>query len=110
MALVSHLQNRVFTYAELCDQAEHVAAALLKLGLKKFDRVGIYSPNNYEWVLIQFACSMADLILVNINPAYQTSELEYCLKKVNCKALVMANAFRKSNYVNMINTICPELQ
>jgi fatty-acyl-CoA synthase len=69
------------SYSELYRKCEVIAAGLLSLGLKKGDRIGIYSPNNYEWILVQYAASMADLILVNINPAYQEHELEYCLKK-----------------------------
>ncbi|EAR89528.1 acyl-CoA synthetase family (AMP-forming)/AMP-acid ligase family protein (macronuclear) [Tetrahymena thermophila SB210] len=110
VAIISHLQKKQFTYSELYRTCEKVAASLLSLGLKKGDRIGIYSPNNYEWVITQYAASMADLILVNINPAYQEHELEYCLKKVGVKAIVMASHHRKSDYVKFINNIVPELQ
>jgi acyl-CoA synthetase (AMP-forming)/AMP-acid ligase II len=69
-------------YHQLYTKAQQLAAAFVHLGLKSQDRIGIYSPNNYEWVLTQFAAAMADLVLVNINPAYQVSELQYALNKV----------------------------
>ena len=72
-------------------QSECLAAAFKKLGLAKKDRIGIYSSNNYQWTLTQFAASFADLILVNINPALQKSELFYCLNKVDVKCLVTAS-------------------
>ncbi|EAS05910.2 acyl-CoA synthetase (AMP-forming)/AMP-acid ligase II (macronuclear) [Tetrahymena thermophila SB210] len=109
-ALISHHQNVVFTYSQLYQKCEQLAASLIALGLKKGDRIGIYSPNNYEWCLLQYAASMADVILVNINPAYQEHELEYCLNKVGCRALVMSSQFKKSNYIEMINNLAPELK
>ena len=73
------------------------------------DRVGIWSPNNAEWVLTQFATAKAGLILVNINPAYRTAELEYALNKVGCKALVTASSFKTSDYLGMLRELAPEL-
>jgi len=75
-----------------------MGATLLCLGLVPGDRIGIWSPNRYEWVLTQFASAKAGLILVNINPAYRLSELEFVLNKVGCKALVLAPAFKSSDY------------
>ncbi|KAL4437696.1 hypothetical protein ABPG74_012371 [Tetrahymena malaccensis] len=109
-ALISHEQNKIFTYQEYFKEVQKFAAGLLNMGLKKGDRIGIYSPNNYEWCITQFAASMADLILVNINPAYQEHELEYCLNKVGCKALVLASHHKKSNYIQFINDLAPELK
>src|SRR5246127_3650353 len=85
-ALVVRHQNIRWTFAELAARAENLAAGLLALGLRPGDRIGIWSPNNSEWVLTQFASAKAGLILVNINPAYRITELEYALNKVGCKA------------------------
>jgi fatty-acyl-CoA synthase len=80
------------------------------MGLKKGDRVGIYSTNCAEWTLLQFSCARANLILVNINPAFQANELTYCLKKVGIKMLVAAESFKSSNYIQIINNAIPELK
>jgi fatty-acyl-CoA synthase len=97
------------TYAELGRLVDELAAGLLALGLEKGDRIGIWSPNRLEWVLIQFATARIGLILVNINPAYRLSELEYALNKVGCKALVTAATFKSSDYLEMIRTLAPEI-
>jgi fatty-acyl-CoA synthase len=81
----------------------------MKLGLNKGDRVGIWGPNSPEWILTQFATARLGLILVNINPAYRLSELEYALNKVGCRAIVIAEKFKTSNYVEMIQALAPEL-
>jgi fatty-acyl-CoA synthase len=78
-ALVVRHQNVRWTYAELQREVDRLAAGLLTLGLEPGDRIGIWSPNNSEWVLTQFATAKAGLILVNINPAYRIAELEYAL-------------------------------
>ncbi|RZN96494.1 AMP-binding protein, partial [Pseudomonas moorei] len=88
-ALVSRHQGLRYTYAELHAASRRLAGALLGLGLQKGDRVGIWSHNNAEWVLMQFATAEVGLVLVNINPAYRTAEVEYALNKVGCKALVL---------------------
>jgi fatty-acyl-CoA synthase len=80
---------------------------LLKLGLAPGDRVGIWSHNNAEWVLMQIATAKVGLILVNINPAYRTSELEYALNKVGCKALVTMAQFKTSDYLGMLRELGP---
>ena len=85
------------------------AAGLIALGLQPGDRIGMWSPNNAEWVIAQFATAKAGLILVNINPAYRLTEVEYALNKVACKALVTATRFKTSDYIGMINTLAPEL-
>ena len=84
------------------------AAGLLALGLAPGDRIGIWSPNNSEWVVTQFATAKAGLVLVNINPAYRLAELEYALNKVGCRALITATAFKTSDYIGMLNTLAPE--
>ncbi len=108
-ALVVRHQDVRWSYAELNERAEAFAAGLLKLGLEPGDRVGIWSPNNSEWVVTQFATAKAGMILVNINPAYRLAELEYALGKVGCKALVTATSFKTSDYLGMIRELAPEL-
>jgi fatty-acyl-CoA synthase len=108
-ALVSCHQNIRLTYREFNSQVDKIAAGLVALGLKKGDRIGIWSPNNVEWVLTQFATAKAGLILVTLNPAYRLSELEYSLNKVECKAIVLANRFKTSDYVKMIEDLAPEI-
>ncbi|MGN6765091.1 MAG: AMP-binding protein [Rhizobiaceae bacterium] len=98
-----------WTYAELARQVDLLAAGLHKLGLRKGDRVGIWSPNRPEWVLTQFATARLGLIMVNINPAYRLAELEYALVKVGCKALVTAASFKTSDYIGMLKTLAPEM-
>ncbi|CAD8100984.1 unnamed protein product [Paramecium primaurelia] len=109
IAIISQLQGIDMKYSELYTRSKELAAAFIALGLEKGDRIGIWSPNNIEWALTQFAAAMADLILVNINPAYQSLELEYTLNKVGCKALIMKSSFKHSNYVAMIRELAPEL-
>ncbi|MFM9886389.1 MAG: AMP-binding protein [Burkholderiales bacterium] len=109
-ALIVRQQGVRWRYAELGARADAFAAGLLALGLEPGDRVAIWSPNNAEWVVTQFATAKAGLILVNINPAYRLSELEYALNKVGCRALISATAFKASDYMGMINTLAPELR
>jgi fatty-acyl-CoA synthase len=109
-ALISRGQNVRFTYAELGEKAEALACSLLRLGLNKGDRVAIWSPNNFEWTLTQFATAKAGLILVNINPAYRRAELEYAINKVGCRALILSPAFKSSDYLTMLADLAPELR
>jgi len=104
-ALIVRHQNIRWTYRELDEAADRLAAGLLHLGLGPGDRVGIWAPNRYEWIVTQFASAKAGLILVTINPAYRTSELEYALNKVGCKALVLAPSFKTSDYAAMLDQI-----
>ena len=108
-ALVVRHQKLRLSYAELREAVDNLAAGLLTLDLNPGDRIGIWSPNNSEWVLTQFASAKAGLILVNINPAYRTVELEYALNKVGCKALILAERFKTSDYVGMLRELAPEL-
>jgi fatty-acyl-CoA synthase len=107
--LVVRHQNIRWNYAELQRRVDELAAGLLALGLEPGDRVGIWSPNNAEWVLTQFATAKAGLILVTVNPAYRTSELQHALCKSGCKALVLAREFKGSDYLAMLFSIAPEL-
>jgi fatty-acyl-CoA synthase len=104
-ALVSRHQGRRYTYRELQHEARQLASALLDLGLERGDRIGIWSHNNAEWVLMQLATAQVGLILVNINPAYRTAELEYALNKVGCTALVTMPRFKTSDYLGMLREL-----
>ncbi len=107
-ALVVAHQQRRYTYRQLQAESRRLASALLGLGLKPGDRIGIWSHNNTEWVLMQLATAMTGLVLVNINPAYRTAEVEYALNKVDCKALVTMPRFKTSDYVGMLRELAPE--
>ncbi len=109
-ALIVHQQGIRWTWTQLAAHVDAFAAGLIGLGLQPGDRIGIWSPNNAEWIITQYATAKAGLILVNINPAYRLSELEYALNKVGCKALIAATRFKSSDYISMINTLAPELQ
>lgn len=108
-ALVSVHEKKRYSYLALQREANRLAGALLGLGLVPGDRVGIWSHNNVPWVLMQIATAKVGLILVNINPAYRTSEFEYALNKVACKALVTMKRFKTSDYVGMLRELAPEL-
>jgi fatty-acyl-CoA synthase len=108
-ALVVRHQKVRWSYGELKREVDALAAGLLALGLEPGDRVGIWSPNNAEWVVTQFATAKAGLILVNVNPAYRVSEVDYALNKVGCKALITATRFKSSDYITMLRELAPEL-
>ena len=108
-ALVVCDQGVRWSYRELQQRADALAAGLLALGLAPGDRIGIWSQNNAEWLTVQIATAKAGLVLVNINPAYRLSEVEYALNKVGCKALVTAATFKGSDYVGMLRELAPEL-
>ena len=97
------------TWRELQAEVDRLAAGLHTLGIGKGDRLGIWSPNRYEWLLTQFATARLGVILVNVNPAYRLAELEYALNKVECKALIAAPSFKASQYLQMLQTLAPEL-
>lgn len=98
-----------WTYAEFSAAVDALAGGLLKLGFVKGDRIGIWSPNRYEWLLAQFSTARLGVILVNVNPAYRVYELEYALNKVGCKGLITAHSFKTSDYTGMLAEIAPEL-
>jgi len=106
--IVRHQQVR-WSWRELKQRVDDFAAGLLALGLEHGERIGIWSPNNAEWVVSQFATAKAGLILVNINPAYRVTELEYALNKAGCKALITAVRFKTSDYLAMLDELAPEL-
>src|SRR5712691_2430466 len=112
-ALVVRHQNYRATYAELWDQTSRAARGLLARGIKTGDRVGIWSPNRAEWVVLQYATARIGAILVNINPAYKTAELSYVLQQSGISLLLLAKAFRTSDYVSMLDEVrdgCPDLR
>ena len=108
-ALIVRHQGIRWTYNDLKKEVDAFAAGLLALGLEPGDRIGIWSPNNSEWVVTQYATAKAGLILVNINPAYRVAELEYALNKVTCKALILATQFKSSDYLGMLKELAPEI-
>ena len=108
-ALIVRHQNIKWSYSELKARIDDLAAGLLALGLEPGMRIGIWSPNNAEWVITQFATAKAGLVLVNINPAYRLSELEYALNKSGCRALIAAARFKTSDYLKMIRALAPEI-
>ena len=97
------------SWYDLRERSNDVAVGLLALGIGRGDRVGIWAPNRAEWLYTQFGTARIGAILVNINPAYRSSELEYALNKVGCKALIMARRHRSSDYVEMLRTVAPEI-
>ncbi|MCC5968988.1 MAG: AMP-binding protein [Pararhodobacter sp.] len=109
-AAVFSAQGERLSWYDLDRRVDALAAGFLALGLGKGDRVGIWSPNRVEWLLTQFATARIGAILVNINPAYQRAELEFALRKVGCAALVMAERFKSSEYLQMLRELAPELE
>jgi fatty-acyl-CoA synthase len=108
-ALVSRHQGARYTYAELNEMVDLVARGLLDMGVEVGDRVGMWSPNCAEWVFVQFATAKLGAILVNINPAYRTSELEYVLRQSGCRLLVAAESFKTSDYRAMVEETAPRV-
>jgi fatty-acyl-CoA synthase len=109
LALCVPFQSARYSFAELDAEVERVARGFIACGLTPGERVGIWGPNCSEWVLTMFAAARAGLILVNINPAYRTTELEFALKLVGCRALVYASRVRSSDYRQMLESLIPEL-
>ena len=112
-ALVVSQQGYRATYNELVAQSEQVGLGLMARGVQKGDRVGIWAPNRYEWVLVQYATAAIGAILVNINPAYRTSELEYALNQSGITFLILARGFRQADYRAMLGEVkgrCPQLK
>ncbi len=106
--LVSIPRGLRFTYREFVAVVDRAAKAFLKLGIRRGDRVAIWSINNYEWVVAQFATARIGAILVNVNPAYRTHELEYVLKESRVRALILIESFKSANYLDMFYEVCPD--
>ena len=109
-AIVVRHQDIRWTYRQLGAAIDAFAAGLLALDLQPGDRIGIWSPNNIEWVIAQFATAKAGLILVNINPAFRKAELIYTLNKVACKALILARELKNSHYIGILGDIAPAIK
>ena len=108
-ALVSVFQDRRFTYRQLHATVEQAAKAFLRLGIKRGDRIAIWSTNNWQWVVTQYASAKIGAILVTINPAYRAHELQYVLEQSRTKVLFLVESFKTSDYVQMLQDVCPEI-
>jgi fatty-acyl-CoA synthase len=109
-ALVSCQQGARYTYAELGEAVDRLAAGMLAGGLTRGDRVGVWGPNRAEWALVQYATAKIGVILVNINPAYRTNELEYALGQSGCRFLFSAREVKGSDFVAMVDQVRPNLR
>lgn len=112
-ALVVPYQNYRVTYRQFWDQTTQIAKGLVSMGIEKGDRVGIWSANRYEWVILQYATARIGAVMVNINPAYRTNELEFALNQAEVNLLLAAKGFRKTNYLQMLKQVrgrCPQLR
>ncbi len=107
-AIVSLHQGIRYTYRELENEVNRTAKGLLGLGLKKGDRVALWATNVSEWIITQFATAKVGLIMVTVNPAYRTHELEYVLRQSEANALILIDSFKTSDYITMFNEVCPE--
>ena len=108
-ALISRHQQINWTYREYQRQVNRLATGLIHLGIQPGDRVGIWGPNSYEWCVTQMATAKIGAVMVCINPAYRTHELEYALNKVECRAIISAERFKTSQYLNMLLELAPEI-
>jgi fatty-acyl-CoA synthase len=108
-ALVSAHQRRRFSYAELDTATSLLARGLIAAGLEAGERIGIWAPNCWEWVVVQYATAKAGLILVNINPAYRTSELAYAVEQSGCRMVIAARGFKTSDYEAMLAEVEPQI-
>ncbi|WP_031302912.1 AMP-binding protein, partial [Pseudomonas sp. EGD-AK9] len=108
-ALVVRHQQLRYSWAQLAEQVERCARALLAIGMQPGERLGIWAPNCAQWCIAQFASAKVGVILVNINPAYRLNELEYALKHSGCRWLICADAFKTSDYHAMLGELLPEL-
>ncbi len=109
-AVVALHQDVRLTYRQLNEMVNSLACGLLAKGYKKGDRIGIWSPNRFEWVVVQYATAKIGVILVNINPAYRTSEVEYVLRQSGCSAVFVMESYRTSQYKDMLDTVIPTLE
>src|SRR5512136_2144298 len=107
-AIVSLHQGIRYTYRELQKELNRAAKGFIALGLKKGDRLAIWATNIAEWIVTQFATAKAGVIMVNINPAYRTHELEYALAQSETQALLLMDCFKTSDYIKMFFEVCPE--
>jgi fatty-acyl-CoA synthase len=108
-ALVSLHQDLRYTYRQLQAEVDRFARGLMALGMRKGERVGIWSPNHAQWVVTQFATAKIGAILVTINPAYRVHELEYALNQAACAALIIAPPLKSTDYASLLGDLAPEL-
>lgn len=108
-ALVVRHQNIRYTYAEFQAKVNQAARAFLAIGVQRGDRVGMWSPNCAQWTITQFATAKIGAILVNVNPSYRLTELEYAMNQSETKYLVTADTFKSSDYSGMLYELAPEL-
>src|ERR1051325_11562777 len=104
-ALVSVFEDTRSTYAQFREEVDRCARALMRHGIQKGDRVGIWSTNCAAWVIVQFATAKIGAILVNINPAYRSHELEYALNQSECNLLLHGEGFKDANYAEIIQQV-----
>ncbi len=109
-ALVSCHQGIRWTYSEFGEQVDRLARGLMALGVQQGERVGIWSTNRAEWTLTQFATSKIGAILVNVNPSYRSAELEYALNQSGCRYLILTDAFKTTNYIEILSNVAPEIE
>src|SRR5260370_27205784 len=109
IALVVRHQSVRWTYRDLAYHVDSLAAGLWRAGLRPGDRIGIWAPNCAEWTVTQYAAAKLGLVLVNLNPAYRLAEIEFALNKAGCRALVLADRFKASDYIEMVRILAPEL-
>ncbi|MDX1801998.1 MAG: AMP-binding protein, partial [Marinobacter sp.] len=109
-ALIVHHQDLRYTYKELQAAVDECARALMAMGVQAGERVGVWSPNNAQWCITQFATAKIGAILVNINPSYRTHEVEYALKHSGTSVLIIQGKFKTSDYVSMMTELVPALE
>ena len=108
-ALIVPYQNVRLTYGEFDSKVDALARSLLAIGIDIGDRIGIWSPNNAEWVLVQYAAARIGAILVNLNPAYRTQEIQYALGQSQCRLLFASTSYKTGDYVAMIEAVRPHV-
>src|SRR4029079_3800846 len=106
-----HVEHSVrYTYAEFRAECDRVAKGLIALGIQKGEHVAIWATNSPEWVVAQFATAKIGAVLITVNPAYRTHELQYLLQQSDASSLLLIDSFKSSDYVGMINELIPELR
>lgn len=108
-AVYSDHENLRLTYGELLERTERMAAGLLSLGLEPKSRIGVYAPTSLDYYVVQLACSMCDMVLVNINPSYLVQELEYALNKVGCSVVMIVSRTKHTDFEKLLRQLIPEL-
>lgn len=108
--IVSCHEKTRYTFPEVLEKADRLAASFRNLGLEKGDRVGLVAPNVVMWYLTAMACARSGCILVGLNPAYQIPELEYCIEKVGIKAIIATETYKTQKYYEMMTQIVPEMR